>query len=406
MLSAAPFAMSNVVATITHGLFWSVATVACAAVYTVTMVPFVWRTRKLGVGLFEKKDRSALYPKLFTEDGEFTHHRYIDLGGGKKFHVVESGNTSGPLVLFLHGFPQCWYTWSKQLEGLKDDQYHLVAMDMRGYGASYRPKRNGFVMKEFISDVRGVIEALQKDKPQESRRVTLVSHDWGAIVGWHVMADSWKLEASQQGYIDKGIIINIGHPLIGAGNLLRPFQKYLSLHWLTQLITKPAVTWPIIKADFAPVLTQLAKSYYIYIFQLPTPFGRSFLSIRDWFFAELVVKGIKNSTAEDAEIYKAAAAYATVDDPTPAIDYAIEYYRRGAAQEGWSLKKKDDGFIGIPVLVLWGEQDVALDMKINLENTKTRVPNVEIQTYPGVGHFLPEEIPDELNEKIRRFAST
>lgn len=51
--------MSNVVATITHGLFWSVATVACAAVYTVTMVPFVWRTRKLGVGLFEKKDRSA-----------------------------------------------------------------------------------------------------------------------------------------------------------------------------------------------------------------------------------------------------------------------------------------------------------------------------------------------------------
>jgi hypothetical protein len=51
--------MSNVVANITHGLFWSVATVACAAIYTVTMVPFVWRTRKLGVGLFEKKNRSA-----------------------------------------------------------------------------------------------------------------------------------------------------------------------------------------------------------------------------------------------------------------------------------------------------------------------------------------------------------
>lgn len=44
-------------------------------------------------------------------------------------------------------------------------------------------------------------------------------------------------------------------------------------------------------------------------------------------------------------------------------------------------------------------------MKINIDNTKSRVPNVEIQTYPGVGHFLPEEISSELNEKIRKFAS-
>jgi pimeloyl-ACP methyl ester carboxylesterase len=208
-------------------------------------------------------------------------------------------------------------------------------------------------MKEFIADVRGLIEALQKDKPQESRRVTLVSHDWGAIVGWHVMADSWKLETSQQGYIDKGIIINIGHPLIAAENIVQPFQKYLQLHWLRQLITKPSATWPIIKASFAPVLTQMLKSYYIYIFQLPTPFGRMYLSIRDWFFADLVIRGIKTSTDEDVEIYKAAAAYTTLDDPTPAIDYAIEYYRHGAAMEGWNLKNKEDGVIGFPVLVLW-----------------------------------------------------
>jgi hypothetical protein len=122
--------MSKIVATITNGLFWSVANVACFAVYTATMLPFIWSSRKLGVGVFERKDRSArkltipeidptkvtffsnsnsillVYPRLFTEDGEYGHHRYIDLGEGKKFHVVESGNTSGPLVLFLHGFPQ------------------------------------------------------------------------------------------------------------------------------------------------------------------------------------------------------------------------------------------------------------------------------------------------------------
>jgi pimeloyl-ACP methyl ester carboxylesterase len=208
-------------------------------------------------------------------------------------------------------------------------------------------------MSEFISDVRGIIEALQKDKPQKSRHVTLVSHDWGAIVGWHVLAHSWKLEASQQGYIDKGIIINIGHPLIAQENLLQPVQQYINLHWLFQLITKPTATLPIFKAAFAPLLTQFRKSYYIYIFQLPTPFGRSFLSARDWLFADMIVKSIKTSTDIDADIYKASAAYTTVDDPTPAIDYAIEYYRHGAAIEGWKLSNKEDGVIGYPVLVLW-----------------------------------------------------
>jgi pimeloyl-ACP methyl ester carboxylesterase len=48
----------------------------------------------------------VVYKKLFSEDNEYGHHRYIDIGNGKKFHVVENGNTDGPLVFFLHGFPQ------------------------------------------------------------------------------------------------------------------------------------------------------------------------------------------------------------------------------------------------------------------------------------------------------------
>jgi hypothetical protein len=49
---------------------------------------------------------SIVYPKLFTEDGEYGHHRYIDIGEGKTFHAVEAGNINGPLIIFLHGFPQ------------------------------------------------------------------------------------------------------------------------------------------------------------------------------------------------------------------------------------------------------------------------------------------------------------
>jgi pimeloyl-ACP methyl ester carboxylesterase len=223
----------------------------------------------------------------------------------------------------------------------------------RGYGTSYRSKKKDYVMREFISDVRAVIEALQKDKPVESRRVTLVAHDWGAIVAWHVLADSWKLEKSDQGYIDKGVIINIGHPMVSLANIVQPFKEYFKVHWLLQLITKPKSTSVTLHKAFAPVFTQLMKSYYIYIFQLPTPFGRSFAKVRDWYFQELIVKGIKTSTPDDVEMYKAAAAYGPPEDPTPGFDHAVQYYRHGAAVEGWSLSKPEDGYIGYPVLVLW-----------------------------------------------------
>lgn len=208
-------------------------------------------------------------------------------------------------------------------------------------------------MKNFISDVKGVIQALQKDKPEQSRRVTLVAHDWGAVVAWHVLANSWKLEESNQGYVDQGIIINIGHPAVAAANLAQPFKDYFTAHWLLQLVTKPKSTMETLRTAFEPVFSQMLKSYYIYIFQLPTPFGRSFIGIRDWFFQSLIIKGIKTATDDDAEIYKAAAAYAPADDPTPAIDHAIEYYRHGAAHEGWRFGNSEDGMIGYPVKVLW-----------------------------------------------------
>lgn len=398
--------MSGLLQGITRRLYRSVVTLLVAPLYVVIMFPRYFATRKLGVGFFESKDRSHLYKKIFTEDNEYGHHRYIDVGDGKKFHVVENGNTDGPLIIFLHGFPQFWYTWRNQLTGLKDQGYHLVAMDMRGYGSSYRPKnRLDYNMKEFKSDVRGVIEALQKDKPESSRKVTLIAHDWGSIVAWHVLADSWKLEKTGQGYINKGVIINIGHPLIVTANIAKPFKQYFNGHWALELIKKPQSTIKTLRAAFASVSAQLVKSYYVYIFQLPTPIARTLISVRDWYSIGGLVRAIKINNAEDAEIFKAAASYAPPEDPTFALDHAVEYYRHGAVSEGWKAGRPEDGYIEYPVLILWGEDDLALDMHLNLDGTEARVPNVEIKTYPNVGHFLPEEIPDIANEEISKFAA-
>ncbi|KAM3584784.1 Epoxide hydrolase 4, variant 2 [Umbelopsis sp. WA50703] len=346
--------MSGLLQDISRRLYRSVVSLLVAPLYVLVMVPRFWATRKLGVGFFESKDRSHLYKKLFSEDNEYGHHRYIDIGNGKKFHVVENGNTDGPLVFFLHGFPQCWYTWRNQLVGLKDKGYHLVAMDMRGYGSSYRAKnRLDYNMSEFKSDVRGVIEALQKDKPAASRKVTLVAHDWGAIVGWHVLADSWKLEKTGQGYINKGVIINIGHPLIVTANIAKPFKEYITSHWALELVKKPRTTIATLRAAFASVFAQLLKSYYVYIFQLPTPIARTLISIRDWISISSLVKAIKINKNEDVDIFKAAASYTLPEDSTFALDHAVEYYRHGAVMGEWKVGNSEDGIVEYPVLVLW-----------------------------------------------------
>jgi pimeloyl-ACP methyl ester carboxylesterase len=58
---------------------------------------------------------------------------------GARFHVAVAGE--GPLVLFLHGFPEFWWAWRHQLVSLAEAGYKAAAMDLRGFGASDKPPR-------------------------------------------------------------------------------------------------------------------------------------------------------------------------------------------------------------------------------------------------------------------------
>ncbi|MGQ0625649.1 MAG: alpha/beta fold hydrolase [Sporichthyaceae bacterium] len=96
---------------------------------------------------------------------------------GIRIHLVEAGD--GPLVLLCHGFPESWYSWRRQLGALADAGYRAVAMDMRGYGRSSKPRDvEAYVITELVADCVGVVEALG-----ESQAV-IVGHDWGAAVAW------------------------------------------------------------------------------------------------------------------------------------------------------------------------------------------------------------------------------
>ncbi|MFC8124733.1 alpha/beta fold hydrolase [Streptomyces sp. NPDC057302] len=102
------------------------------------------------------------------------HHRLVDVPGGR-IHLVEQG--TGPLVLLVHGFPESWYSWRHQLPVLAEAGFRAVAIDVRGYGRSSKPREvEAYRMLAHVADNVGVVRAL------DAETATIVGHDWGSAI--------------------------------------------------------------------------------------------------------------------------------------------------------------------------------------------------------------------------------
>ena len=58
---------------------------------------------------------------------------------GIKIHYVEEGDRDKPMMLFVHGFPEFWYSWRHQMKYFAKEGYYVVAQDLPGYGDSEKP---------------------------------------------------------------------------------------------------------------------------------------------------------------------------------------------------------------------------------------------------------------------------
>ena len=102
-------------------------------------------------------------------------HGYAD-SDGVRIHYVTLGE--GPLVLFIHGFPDQWYAWRYQMAALADD-YQVVAISQRGYNRSDKPTGvEHYDIEHLTGDVAAVIRHLGGES------AVIVGHDWGGIVSW------------------------------------------------------------------------------------------------------------------------------------------------------------------------------------------------------------------------------
>lgn len=103
-------------------------------------------------------------------------HRMIETNG-VRLHVAEMGQ--GPLVILVHGFPECWYSWRHQLPALANAGFRAVAPDLRGYGQSDRPQQpDSYTIIDDIGDIVGLIDALG------AKDAAIVGHDIGATIAW------------------------------------------------------------------------------------------------------------------------------------------------------------------------------------------------------------------------------
>lgn len=113
---------------------------------------------------------------MTASPSDISHHS-ADVGGAR-LHWAECG--SGPVALMVHGFPESWYSWRNQLPALAAAGYRAVAIDVRGYGRSSKPRAVAdYRMTCKVADIVGLVGVLGSDD------VTLIGHDWGAPIVWN-----------------------------------------------------------------------------------------------------------------------------------------------------------------------------------------------------------------------------
>lgn len=106
---------------------------------------------------------------------DLVEHSYAN-NDGVNIHYVSHGE--GPLLIFIHGFPNQWYDWRYQMAALADE-YRVAAISLRGYNRSDKPRGvENYELPHLTSDVVAVMDDLGEE------RATIVGHDWGGIIAW------------------------------------------------------------------------------------------------------------------------------------------------------------------------------------------------------------------------------
>jgi epoxide hydrolase 4 len=282
-----------------------------------------------------------------TDVGVGLREGYAEVGD-VELHYVEAGD--GPLVVLLHGFPEFWYGWRRQIAPLVNAGFRVVAPDLRGYNLSSRPGGfSAYTADKLAVDVRGLISELGAESAM------VVGHDWGGTV-------AWTLAMNHPEVVDRLVILNAAHP-----------------RRLNEGLRNPR---------------QLLRSWYFFYFQLPRLAERR-ARARNWrFFKRFLRDARPPYTSEETDRY--VEAWSQPGAATAMIDY----YR---AAVRLSSKQGELRPVSAPTLVIWGQGDRYLGRKL-AEPHHEDVPNLDrVERLPNASHWVHHDEAERVNELVVDF---
>jgi epoxide hydrolase 4 len=282
--------------------------------------------------------------ELSVEDISF-QNGVVDL------HAVAAGPKDGPVVVLLHGFPEFWYGWRRQIEPLAAAGFRAIVPDQRGYNLSDKPSGiAAYSLTELVSDVIAIANQLGREK------IFLAGHDWGAAVAWSAALLHPKR-------IAKLAVLNVPHPSV--------MRKFLS--------TRPR---------------QFLRSWYMFFFQLPWLPEAFFSAFNFRTGSQALSHSSRPGTfsADDLKQYRAAWSQ------RGALTGMINWYRALFR----TRVKFPDKTVRVPTRILWGERDAFLLGEMARESLHY-CTNAELFTFANATHWLQHEEPARVSELLIDF---
>jgi len=270
---------------------------------------------------------------------------------GLRFHAITAGPKDGPVVVLLHGFPEFWYGWHRQIGPLVTAGFRVVVPDQRGYNLSSKPAGvAAYALRELVSDVLAIADQLGREK------IFLAGHDWGAAVAW-----STALLHPQR--IAKLAVLNVPHPAV--------MRKFLSTH-----------------------PRQFFRSWYMFFFQLPGLPEALFSALNCRVGARALLHSSRPGTFSAEDLAQYRGAWSQPGALTGMINWYRALFRTGV--------KFQDQNVRVPTRILWGERDDFLLSEMAHESLHY-CTSAELFTFANATHWLQHEEPERVSQILVDF---
>lgn len=257
---------------------------------------------------------------------------------GVKIHYVTMGK--GTPIVFIHGFPDFWYSWREQMGPLAKAGFQVIAMDLRGYNKSDKPKGvDNYAMPLLVGDVEAVVKKVGAEK------AVICGHDWGGAV-------AWAFAMMKPDLTERLMILNSPHP---------------------RGITRELATNP----------EQQANSSYARNFQQEG--AHKLLN------TEMLARWVKDPEARKHYV----EAFERSD-----IEAMLNYYKKIYPRPPYQKPEGPIVKVSCPVLMIHGLDDKALLAPALNDTWEWLEKDLTLVTVPGAGHFVQQDKPEAVTRAM------